>query len=74
MVHIIWNVFQTEKLAVLEVLVKVASLQDRTSDDCERYLKMGLRLAPNCANMNFRNEKYADYPFIHKEQITVFQI
>ena len=27
------------------------------SDDCERYLKMGLRLDPNCTDMNYRNEK-----------------
>ena len=27
---------------------------------------MGLRLDPNCAEMNFRNEKDAHYPFIHQ--------
>ena len=56
-VHVIGNVFQKEKLDVLGTLDKIASLQDCTSDDRERLLKMGLRLDPNNAKMNFRNEK-----------------
>ena len=63
----IWNVFQKEKIALLKILDQIASLQDRTSDDCERYLKMGLRLDPNCAITNFRNEKDAHDPFIHQK-------
>ena len=62
----IWNVFQKEKIALLKILDQIASLQDETSDDCERYLKMGLRLDPKSADMNFRNEKDAHYPFIHQ--------
>ena len=56
----IWNVFQKEKLCVLNILHQIASLQNRISDDCERYFKMGLSLDSNCANTNFRNEKDAD--------------
>ena len=71
MVHpflqITWNVFQEEKLCLLNILGEIASLQDETSDDCERYLKMGLRLDPKSADMNFRNEKDAHYPFIHQK-------
>ena len=52
-----WKVFQKEKLRVLDVLNQIAYLQDGASDDRERYLKMGLRLDPNNAKMNFRNEK-----------------
>ena len=55
--HIIGNVFQEEKLDVLSILNKIASLQDGPSDDREQYLKMGLRLDPNDPDMNFRNEK-----------------
>ena len=53
----IWNVFQKEKLSLLGILDQIATLQDRNSDDRERYLKMGLRLDPKSAYMNFRNEK-----------------
>ena len=49
------------------MLDQIASLQDRSSDDCERYLKMGLRLDPNCADMNYRNEKDAHNPFVHQK-------
>ena len=63
----IWNVFQEEKLGLLYMLDQIASLQDETSDDCERYLKMRLRLDPNSADTNFRNEKDAHYPFIHQK-------
>ena len=63
----IWNVFQKEKLDVLNVLSRIAFLQDETSDDSERYLKMGLRLDPHSASMNFRNEKDAHYPFVHEK-------
>ena len=63
----IWNVFQKEKLCLLNILDQIASLQDETSGDRERYLKMGLRLDPNCADMNYRNEKDAHYPFIHQK-------
>ena len=70
MVHpflqITWNVFQEEKLCLLNILGEIALLQDETSDDCERYLKMGLRLDPKSAFMNSRNEKDAHYPFIHQ--------
>ena len=41
------------------MLKTIALLQDRNSDDVERYLKMGLRLDPNDAGTNFRNEKDA---------------
>ena len=71
MVHpflqITWNVFQEEKLCLLGILDQIATLQDRNYDDRERYLKMGLRLDPNCANMNYRNEKDANYPFTHRK-------
>ena len=63
----IWNVFQKEKLCLLGILDQIATLQDKNSDDRERYLKMGLRLDPNCANMNYRNEKDANYPFTHRK-------
>ena len=63
MVHpflqITWNVFQEEKLCLLGILDQIATLQDKNSDDRERYLKMGLRLDPNNAQMNYRNEKDA---------------
>ena len=69
MVHpflqIIWNVFQKEKIYLLNILDQITLLQVETSDDSDRYLKMGLRLDPNCADMNYRNEKDAHYPFIH---------
>ena len=48
------------------MLDQTAQLQDETSDDCERYLKMGLRLDPNSAYINFRNEKDAIL-FVHQK-------
>ena len=42
---------------MLTILDKIVSLQNGPSDDRERYLEMGLRLDPNNALMNYRNEK-----------------